>query len=77
MKEVEANMPNMRSVVKEIESTMKFGGINPNVESTSTSESYDGVKMGTIIYTLMRVTLCIIVHISVQIYTKPSNTFVI
>ncbi|KAC9417441.1 hypothetical protein E3N88_45870 [Mikania micrantha] len=38
--------PKMSEVVKEIENIMELAGINPDVESTSTSESYEGKTKG-------------------------------
>lgn len=38
--------PPMSEVVKEIESIMEMMGMNPNVESASTSESYEGASKG-------------------------------
>jgi hypothetical protein len=35
------NRPTMGMAVKEIENIMELAGLNPNVESTTTSESYD------------------------------------
>lgn len=46
VEEVGANRPDMSDVVKELESIMKFAGINPNAESASTSASYEGVEKG-------------------------------
>lgn len=46
VEEVGANRPVMSDVVKELESIMKFAGINPNAESASTSASYEGVEKG-------------------------------
>ncbi|KAL1831870.1 hypothetical protein ACET3Z_001521 [Daucus carota] len=46
VEEVGANRPEMSDVVKEIESIMKFAGINPNADSASTSASYEGVEKG-------------------------------
>ncbi|GAA0154109.1 transmembrane signal receptor [Lithospermum erythrorhizon] len=37
-----ADRPSMSEVVKEIENIMELAGLNPNVESTSTSENYKG-----------------------------------
>nr|POF11971.1 putative leucine-rich repeat receptor-like protein kinase [Quercus suber] len=39
-----ANRPAMGDVVKEIENIMQIAGLNPNVESTSTSDSYEVSK---------------------------------
>ncbi|KAK9054804.1 hypothetical protein SSX86_025883 [Deinandra increscens subsp. villosa] len=36
--------PKMNEVVKEIENIMELAGVNPDVESTSTSESYEGKR---------------------------------
>ncbi|KAL3538426.1 hypothetical protein ACH5RR_001792 [Cinchona calisaya] len=41
-----AQRPTMSEVVKEIESCMELAGLNPNAESASTSESYEGVPKG-------------------------------
>ncbi|KAL3515799.1 hypothetical protein ACH5RR_022701 [Cinchona calisaya] len=38
--------PTMSEVVKEIESIMELAGLNPNAESASTSESYEGARKG-------------------------------
>ncbi|KAJ0796248.1 putative protein kinase RLK-Pelle-LRR-VIII-1 family [Helianthus annuus] len=38
--------PKMSDVVKEIENIMEMAGINPDAESTSTSESYEGKSKG-------------------------------
>ncbi|XP_071726031.1 leucine-rich repeat receptor protein kinase HPCA1-like [Rutidosis leptorrhynchoides] len=38
--------PKMSEVVKEIENVMELAGINPNAESASTSESYEGKSKG-------------------------------
>ncbi|KAL8116922.1 hypothetical protein AgCh_023197 [Apium graveolens] len=46
VEEVGANRPDMSDAVKELESIMKFAGINPNAESASTSASYEGVEKG-------------------------------
>ncbi|KAL3515800.1 hypothetical protein ACH5RR_022702 [Cinchona calisaya] len=40
------NRPTMSDVVKEIESIMELAGLNPNAESASTSESYEGARKG-------------------------------
>lgn len=38
--------PRMSEVVKEIENIMELAGFNPNAESASTSESYEGKSKG-------------------------------
>lgn len=38
--------PKMNEVVKEIENIMELAGFNPNAESASTSESYEGSSKG-------------------------------
>lgn len=38
--------PTMSEVVKEIENIMELAGVNPNAESASTSESYEGARKG-------------------------------
>ncbi|KAM7474430.1 hypothetical protein LguiB_021673 [Lonicera macranthoides] len=44
--EAGADRPAMSEVVKEIENAMEMAGLNPNVESASTSASYEGVSKG-------------------------------
>ncbi|KAM7470166.1 hypothetical protein LguiA_008349 [Lonicera macranthoides] len=44
--EAGADRPAMSVVVKEIENAMEMAGLNPNVESASTSTSYEGVSKG-------------------------------
>lgn len=39
--------PRMNEVVKEIESIMELAGFNPNAESASASESYEGKSKGS------------------------------
>ncbi|KAL8554991.1 hypothetical protein ACS0TY_002975 [Phlomoides rotata] len=39
--------PTMGEVVKEIESIMEMAGLNPNAESASTSDTYEGVSKGS------------------------------
>ena len=41
-----SNRPAMGDVVKEIENIMQMVGLNPNVESASTSASYEDVSKG-------------------------------
>ena len=42
-----SNRPAMGDVVKEIENIMQMVGLNPNVESASTSASYEDVSKGS------------------------------
>ncbi|KAM7470167.1 hypothetical protein LguiA_008350 [Lonicera macranthoides] len=46
VEEAGADRPSMNEVVKEIENAMEMAGLNPNVESASTSASYEGVSKG-------------------------------
>ncbi|KAK1386295.1 putative leucine-rich repeat receptor-like protein kinase [Heracleum sosnowskyi] len=46
VEEIGANRPDMSDIVKELESIMKFAGLNPNAESASTSASYEGIEKG-------------------------------
>ncbi|KAL8109570.1 hypothetical protein AgCh_025616 [Apium graveolens] len=46
VKESGVNRPSMSDVVKEIESIMELAGLNPNAESTQTSENYEGTGKG-------------------------------
>ncbi|KAI3676117.1 hypothetical protein L1987_85716 [Smallanthus sonchifolius] len=46
VKETGNRRPKMSEVVKEIENIMELVGMNPNAESTSTSESYEGKSKG-------------------------------
>lgn len=41
------NRPTMGEVVKEIESIMEMAGLNPNAESASTSDTYEGASKGS------------------------------
>jgi hypothetical protein len=41
-----AKRPTMGEVVKEIENIMQLSGLNPNAESASTSETYEGASKG-------------------------------
>nr|XP_016447427.1 PREDICTED: probable leucine-rich repeat receptor-like protein kinase At5g49770 [Nicotiana tabacum] len=43
--------PTMSEVVKEIEYIMEIVGLNPNAESASTSETYEGANKGLHPYT--------------------------
>ncbi|KAK4378757.1 hypothetical protein RND71_000619 [Anisodus tanguticus] len=45
------NRPTMSEVVKEIENIMEIAGLNPNAESASTSETYEGANKGHHPYT--------------------------
>ncbi|KAK1370528.1 putative leucine-rich repeat receptor-like protein kinase [Heracleum sosnowskyi] len=46
VKESGVNRPSMSDVVKEIENIMELAGLNPNAESTQTSENYVGISKG-------------------------------
>jgi Leucine-rich repeat (LRR) protein len=46
VEEAGANRPAMSEVVKEIERVMEMADMNPNIESASTSASYEGVSKG-------------------------------
>ncbi|KAM7474431.1 hypothetical protein LguiB_021674 [Lonicera macranthoides] len=46
VEEAGADRPSMNEVVKEIENAMEMAGLNPNLESASTSASYEGVSKG-------------------------------
>ncbi|XP_075651400.1 leucine-rich repeat receptor protein kinase HPCA1-like isoform X2 [Castanea sativa] len=46
VEELGGNRPTMGDVVKEIENVMQMVGLNPNVESASTSASYEDVSKG-------------------------------
>ncbi|KAM7474427.1 hypothetical protein LguiB_021670 [Lonicera macranthoides] len=46
VEEAGSHRPAMSEVVKEIENAMEMAGLNPNVESASTSASYEGVSKG-------------------------------
>lgn len=46
VKESGVNRPSMSDVVKEIENIMELVGLNPNAESTQTSENYEGMSKG-------------------------------
>ncbi|KAM7470168.1 hypothetical protein LguiA_008351 [Lonicera macranthoides] len=46
VEEAGVHRPTMSEVVKEIENAMEMAGFNPNVESASTSASYEGVSKG-------------------------------
>ncbi|KAK1370527.1 putative leucine-rich repeat receptor-like protein kinase [Heracleum sosnowskyi] len=46
VKESGVNRPSMSDVVKEIENIMELAGLNPNAESTQTSENYQGISKG-------------------------------
>ncbi|KAM7470163.1 hypothetical protein LguiA_008346 [Lonicera macranthoides] len=47
VEEAGAHRPGMSEVVKEIENAMEMAGLNPNVESATTSASYEGVSKGS------------------------------
>ncbi|KAK4491319.1 hypothetical protein RD792_002055 [Penstemon davidsonii] len=47
VQELGANRPSMSEVVKGIENVMELAGLNPNVESVSTSSSYGGTSKGS------------------------------
>ncbi|KAG8364015.1 hypothetical protein BUALT_Bualt19G0082300 [Buddleja alternifolia] len=46
VQELGMDRPSMSEVVKEIESIMEMAGLNPNAESSSTSEIYEGKSKG-------------------------------
>ncbi|KAM7474428.1 hypothetical protein LguiB_021671 [Lonicera macranthoides] len=46
VEEAGSHRPAMSEVVKEIENAMEMAGLNPNVESATTSASYEGVSKG-------------------------------
>lgn len=45
-----ADRPTMGEVVKEIESIMQLAGLNPNVESASSSATYEDANKGAVLH---------------------------